>query len=104
MVERVKFPLALNEFVTTGVHLLNGSARLVLCSSTYVPLVAPLVAIMVKVVPLTLTLVIVGEGGRGSVTIKFTFPPLTDIIPVPPDRRNVPDTACDPVLAMAPLD
>jgi hypothetical protein len=47
-----------------------------------------------------LTLVIVGEGGIGVTTTKFTFPPLTDIVPVAPAPMAVPETKHDPALEM----
>src|SRR5271170_8044776 len=62
LVDKFKLPLPSKLFVNTGVHCASGSATFVLCNSTYCPLVAPLVAVMFKVVPERLMLVMVGVG------------------------------------------
>ena len=72
-VTRSKFPLPLKLLVSIGVHWLNGSRRLVLSISTNCPPSAPLVAVIVNVVPFKLTSVICGVG---TVTTKLSAPPL----------------------------
>src|SRR6185295_15125545 len=61
-VDKLRLPLASNWFVNTRVHWLSCACTFVLVSKAYRPLVEPLMALMVRVGPLTATLVM-RKGG-----------------------------------------
>src|SRR4051812_48604449 len=93
LVERLSEPVPSNALVNTGVHWLKGKARSALCNRTKVPLFTPLVAVIIRVVPLRLTLVMRGVDGVPPETTRYNSLLLIERAAAPPETIPPPATA-----------